>query len=177
MGVIASPDTFHGTVCWTDCSGWYKWGHHSSGLLSLCGDPQMAGGFPSQRANNAESISMPWCQHDKGPVHKGILLGWVGNLQSDLWTAALVQTIWSVILNNILCSTVTKSKSLAGGRTFEKIVFNFAVSTVPPDASTPLTAMSFAGPNGDQDLFSLQKVTWRANSYFCIYWETKCSLL
>ena len=90
----------------------------------------MAGGFPSQRASNAESISMPWCQHDKGPVHKGILPGRAGNLQSDLWIVAIVHTIWSVILNNIVCSIVMKSKLLTGERIFEKIVFHVAVSTV-----------------------------------------------
>ena len=39
-------------------------GHQSSTLLALCeGNPLGTSGFPSQRASNAERISMPWLYH------------------------------------------------------------------------------------------------------------------
>ena len=44
------------TVSPAACSG----NHNSSALLALCdGNPSVIGGFPSQRANNGESVSIP----------------------------------------------------------------------------------------------------------------------
>ena len=38
--------------------------HQGSALLTLCdGNPPVTGGFPSQRTNNSESVSMALCQH------------------------------------------------------------------------------------------------------------------
>ena len=64
MNVIVSQITGNLTVCPTLCSGYQQSKHQRSTLLALCeGNPPVTGGFPSQRASNAESVFMPWCCH------------------------------------------------------------------------------------------------------------------
>ena len=58
--------TGNSTVCPTVCPGWHQCKHHSSTPLALCeGKPPVTDGFPSQRASNAEGVSMPWRHLDK----------------------------------------------------------------------------------------------------------------
>ena len=93
MGAIKSQITSVSIVCGTICSGADQRKHQSSASLafqcegkspvwfprtkgqqrgtyfnlmtSSCGDNALAsGGFPSQRASNMESVSMPWCLID-----------------------------------------------------------------------------------------------------------------
>ena len=41
--------------------------HQSSALLALCeGNPPVTGGFPTQRASNAENVSIWWRHHELG---------------------------------------------------------------------------------------------------------------
>ena len=48
----------------TVCFDVHQRKHQSFVLLVLCeGNPPVTGGFPSQKASNAESISMRWCHH------------------------------------------------------------------------------------------------------------------
>ena len=57
MSAMASQITSVSIVCSTICSGADQRKHESSALLALCeGNPPVSGGFPSQRANNAENV-------------------------------------------------------------------------------------------------------------------------
>ena len=40
--------------------------HQIPALLAVCVEKSVTGGFISQRANNAENISMPWREHVDG---------------------------------------------------------------------------------------------------------------
>ena len=52
------------TVCSTSCSGLQQKKHRSFTLLALCdGNLPLTDGFPSQRASNAESVSISWRHH------------------------------------------------------------------------------------------------------------------
>ena len=43
---------------------WLTIKHQHSALVALCErNPPATGEFPTQRANNVESVSMPWCHH------------------------------------------------------------------------------------------------------------------
>ena len=53
-------------VCSTVCADWHQKKHESSASLAHCeGNPWMNSGFPSQRARNAENISISYCHHVK----------------------------------------------------------------------------------------------------------------
>ena len=61
MGVKVTRVTRNPTVCSTACSDWQQIKYRSSALPDFYeGDPLMAGGFPAQKASNAESDSIPW---------------------------------------------------------------------------------------------------------------------
>ena len=56
---------------WTICSGWPQRNYQSSTSLALCeGNPLVTSGFPSQRASNAERISVPWSYHVISLLHQ-----------------------------------------------------------------------------------------------------------
>ena len=55
VSTMASQITGTLTVCLAACLSWQQTNHQSSASVT--------GGFPSQRANNSESISMSWHQH------------------------------------------------------------------------------------------------------------------
>ena len=64
MSAMASQITNTSIVCSIDCSGAYQ---RKSKLRvnGLCeGNPHVTGGFPSQRASNAENVSIWWRYHD-----------------------------------------------------------------------------------------------------------------
>ena len=65
MRIIAFQTTRNLTACWIACSGWQQRKHQNSTLVALCvGNLPVTGGFPSQRANNEEIISvMSWCYY------------------------------------------------------------------------------------------------------------------
>ena len=64
MSAMVSQITGKLTVGSTPCLDWQQRKHWSSALLYLCEEnPPLTSGFPSQRAKNAESFSMSWCQH------------------------------------------------------------------------------------------------------------------
>ena len=51
-------------VCSTVCSGAYQRKYQSSASLSLCEwNPAVTGGFPTQRASNAENVFIRWRRH------------------------------------------------------------------------------------------------------------------
>ena len=65
-----SPAT--STLCSTACSVWHK---KSSTLLALCErNSPVTDGFPSQRASNAESVSVSWRLHADGVFIKSQLI-------------------------------------------------------------------------------------------------------
>ena len=63
MSVMASKITGVSVVCSTVCSGANRRKHQSSASLPCEGNPPMAGGFPSQRASNAENVPIWWRHH------------------------------------------------------------------------------------------------------------------
>ena len=70
MSVVVTQIIANLTVCSTACWGKQQRNHQSSALLDLCeGNPPVTGGFPSQRASNAESISMSWHNHSTPLSH------------------------------------------------------------------------------------------------------------
>ena len=55
------------TVCSTVCSGVHQRKHQRSVILALYeGNQPVTNGFSSQRASNAENVSMSWCHHVQG---------------------------------------------------------------------------------------------------------------
>ena len=69
ISAMASQITSASIVCSTVCSVADQRKHQSSASLALCqGNPPVAGGFPSQRASNAEIVSIWWRHHDLMPV-------------------------------------------------------------------------------------------------------------
>ena len=71
MSVMTSQTTGNVTACSTVCSVQHRRKHQSCALLALCGESPVTGGFPSQRASNADSASMSWRHH----VHDATQLG------------------------------------------------------------------------------------------------------
>ena len=68
MSVETSQFTCLLSACSTVCPGWHKKKHQSPTLLVLCDtcrNPPVTGGFLSQRASNAERVSMSWCCNDQ----------------------------------------------------------------------------------------------------------------
>ena len=63
MSVMTSQTTGNVTACSTVCSVQHRRKHQSCALLALCGESPVTGGFPSQRASNADSASMSWRHH------------------------------------------------------------------------------------------------------------------
>ena len=64
MSAMASQISANSTVCLTVCFRKQWRAHTNSTLLAVCeGNPPVTGGFPSQRASNAETISMVWRRH------------------------------------------------------------------------------------------------------------------
>ena len=50
-------------------------------LLALCEEySPVTGGYPAQRASNAENVSIWWRHHEKGAKHLPVLLASVANL-------------------------------------------------------------------------------------------------
>ena len=64
ISATASQITGIPIVCPTVCSGADQRKHHSSALLAFVRDAPATGGFPSQRASNAENVSIWWRHHD-----------------------------------------------------------------------------------------------------------------
>ena len=62
MSAIASQITGISIVCSIPCSCAYQRKHQSSASLRE-GNPPVTGGFPSQRASNAENVSIRWRHH------------------------------------------------------------------------------------------------------------------
>ena len=68
MSTMVSQITSNSTDYSTACSCLPQRNHQNSTLLALCeGNPPVTGGFPSQRASNAETVSIPWC-HVSPPI-------------------------------------------------------------------------------------------------------------
>ena len=67
MSAMASQITGVSIVCSTVCSGANQIKHQKVRITGLCeGHPPVTGGFPSQRASNAENVST-WCRHMTHP--------------------------------------------------------------------------------------------------------------
>ena len=82
INITASQINHNTTIYSTTCLGKQQRKHQSSKLLSLCeGNPPMTGGFPSQSASNAESVSLSLCHHN-------ISLTW-----TELWLVAALHWI------------------------------------------------------------------------------------
>ena len=65
MRARASQIIVHWAAWPTATSVSQQWKHQSFALLTLCeGNPPVTGGFPSQKASNVESVSMPWRHHE-----------------------------------------------------------------------------------------------------------------
>ena len=63
MSVTESQITDISTVCWIVCSGAHK-KTLKLRVTGLCeGNPPVTGGFPSQRASDAENVSIWWRHH------------------------------------------------------------------------------------------------------------------
>ena len=81
MSNMAPQITGNATVCSKVCLDLHPTPppkkNQSSELLVLCeGNPPVTGGFPSQRACNSESISMPWRHHQCIWYITDVLLRW-----------------------------------------------------------------------------------------------------
>ena len=99
MTVMASQITGDSFVCWIVCSGADQRKHQSSATLVFVRGP-VAGGFPSQRASNADTVSIWWRQHEVNigsgnivsPVrHQAIT--WTNTDQDDWRHNSSVETI------------------------------------------------------------------------------------
>ena len=64
MSTMTSQITVVSIVYSTVYSGAYQIKHQSSTSLTSVRGIHRDGGFPSQRASNAESVSIWWCHHD-----------------------------------------------------------------------------------------------------------------
>ena len=71
MTVMASQTTGVSIVCSTVCAGANQRKHQSSASLALWGESTADRWFPSQRASNAENVSIWWRHHDN---HKSIMV-------------------------------------------------------------------------------------------------------
>ena len=68
ISAMASQITGISDVYSTVCSGAHQRKHQSSTSLAFERNPPVTGGFPSQRASNAENVSIWWRQHGlRGP--------------------------------------------------------------------------------------------------------------
>ena len=68
MRLMTSPINIVWNICSTICSGAHPRKHQkSTSLAFMRGIPPVTGGFPSQRANNAENVSIWWRHH--GQTH------------------------------------------------------------------------------------------------------------
>ena len=64
MSAVASQMTDVSIVCSTVCSGAHQRKTSKLGVTGLCkGNPPVTGGFPTQRASNAENVSIWWRHH------------------------------------------------------------------------------------------------------------------
>ena len=63
MSTMASQFTSLAIVNLTFYSGADQRKHQSSASLALCGEIQVTGEFPAQRAGNAENVSIWWRHH------------------------------------------------------------------------------------------------------------------
>ena len=64
MSAMASQITGVSIVCSTVCSDADQRKHQKHCVIGLCeGNPPVTGGFPSQRASNAENVSIWWRHH------------------------------------------------------------------------------------------------------------------
>ena len=69
MGAMASQITNVSIVCFAVCSGTDQRKKIKHRVPSLCeGSPPVAGGFPSQRASNAENVSIWWRRHENSSL-------------------------------------------------------------------------------------------------------------
>ena len=85
MSAMASQVTGDSLVCSIVCFGIEQRKHQSSALQAPCeGNPPVTGGFPSQRASNAENVSIWWRHHVHHCWgHRGCILTFYSNhLQS-----------------------------------------------------------------------------------------------
>ena len=98
MSVIDHPITGHCSQRFTSCLfSSLRWlipkKNHTSALLALCGgNPPLTGGFPSQRTNNAENVSIPWLHHDypDSKVHGANIWRLPGSCRPQLGPMSLV---------------------------------------------------------------------------------------
>ena len=51
----------------------------------MWGNPPMTGGFPSQRASNAENFSVWWRHHDASMISVAIVYHWIDKIHSYVW--------------------------------------------------------------------------------------------
>ena len=94
----------------------------SSSLLALCdGNPPVTGGFPSQRASNAKSVSKSWWHHARKKCCIGVAFGtelilrwkavkcWRGFVLNGLGKRHWIQQWFKVwhFINNITCKERT----------------------------------------------------------------------
>ena len=108
MGAMASQMIGVSSVCPTDCSGADRRKHQSAASLGFCeGNPPVTGGFPSQRASNAENVSIWWCHH----ANKCVLwrLSWASAMGSTsavhrslyAWAAQVYGSVLQIKILNI----------------------------------------------------------------------------
>ena len=134
MGILYHG-TFHYCPHYSDAT-WVPWYLKSpdqrSLLLALCeGNPLVTGGFPSQKASNAEIFSLSWHHHDNNkPCSIPVLLFLPARLLIDQnsfdvphitsWRYVIVATQGLVTRNNMHCCMVT-------GITYTKLFWSYHV--------------------------------------------------
>ena len=89
--------------CWNPIN--YSWWHHGMEVLSLLmvlcvGNPPVTGGFPTQRASDAEVWWCLWCQ----PLNPGFgFLITTNEAAIDLIFLAYHHILWTYLLNPLCC--------------------------------------------------------------------------
>ena len=81
MTVMASQITGVSVICLVVCSGAKQRITKAPRHWTLWGEPLVTGGFPSQRASNAETVSIWWRYH-ASTVSEGVLTVWISHKSS-----------------------------------------------------------------------------------------------